>query len=120
MTDRIYSITEIQTILNPIFARNGVKRAILFGLYGKRNASKKSDLFDVSHIEPASRIEKEIGRTGGCCCMKNRAILLKLIEHIDKIQSYWIIHDYEGVNLYLVWEVIKNDLPNLRDTLIKI
>lgn len=94
MTDRIYSITEIQTILNPIFARNGVKRAILFGSYGKRNASKKSDvdllvdsglhglqfiglgeeiraaldkevdLFDVSHIEPASRIEKEIGRTG--------------------------------------------------------
>ena len=106
--------------------------------------------------------------------MKNRAILLKLIEHIDKIQSYckdnsyesflknsqlveacvfnlsqmgemvnrlddefiekhndipWhqirglrnrIIHDYEGVNLYLVWEVIKNNLPNLRDTLIKI
>ena len=106
--------------------------------------------------------------------MKNRVIFLKLIEHIDKIQSYckdnsyesfsknsqlveacvfilslmgelvyrlvdefiekhydipWlqirglrnrIIHDYEGVNLYLVWEVIKNDLPNLRDTLIKI
>ena len=44
MTDRIYSITEIQTILNPIFARNGVKRAILFGSYGKRNASKKSDV----------------------------------------------------------------------------
>ena len=68
--------------------------AILFGSYGKRNASKKSDvdllvdsglhglkfiglgeeiraaldkevdLFDVSHIEPASRIEKEIGRNG--------------------------------------------------------
>ena len=25
---------------------------------------KEVDLFDVSHIEPASRIEKEIGRTG--------------------------------------------------------
>ena len=88
MTDRIYSITEIQTILNPIFARNGVKRAILFGSYGKSDVDllvdsglhglkfiglgeeiraaldKEVDLFDVSHIEPASRIEKEIGRTG--------------------------------------------------------
>ncbi len=94
MTDRIYSIPEIQRILSPIFMRNGVKRAVLFGSYGKQNAGEKSDvdllvdsglhglkfiglgeeiraaldkevdLFDVSHIEPASRIEKEIGRTG--------------------------------------------------------
>ena len=106
--------------------------------------------------------------------MKNRTILLKLIEHIDKIQGYckddsyesfsknsqlveacvfnlsqmgemvnrlddsfiekyntipWhqirglrnrIIHDYEGVNLHLVWEVIENDLPELKDMLDKI
>ncbi len=94
MTDRIYSIPEIQRILSPIFMRNGVKRAVLFGSYGKQNAGEKSDvdllvdsglhglkfiglgeeiraaldkevdLFDVYHIEPASRIEKEIGKTG--------------------------------------------------------
>ncbi len=106
--------------------------------------------------------------------MKNRAILLKIIEHIDKIQNYcagetyesfsqnsqlaeacvfnlsqmgemvnrldddfieknntipWhqirglrnrIIHDYEGVNLHLVWEVIENDLPVLKETLSEI
>lgn len=106
--------------------------------------------------------------------MKNRTILLKLVEYIDKIQSYcnektyetfsensqlveacvynlsqmgemvnrlvdefieihsaipWyqirglrnrIVHDYEGVNLYLVWEIIENDLPELKAELLRI
>lgn len=94
MTDRIYSIPEIRKILNPIFMRNGVKRAILFGSYGKKTADKRSDvdllvdsnlhglkfiglgeeiraaldkdidLFDVSHIEHESKISKEITDTG--------------------------------------------------------
>lgn len=25
-----------------------------------------------------------------------------------------IVHDYEGVNLILIWDIIKNDLPELR------
>ncbi len=28
-----------------------------------------------------------------------------------------IVHDYEGVNLLLVWQIISDDLPPLRDTL---
>lgn len=106
--------------------------------------------------------------------MKNKAILLKLIEYIEKIQNYcnektyetfsensqlveacvfnlsqmgemvnrledelieshieipWyqirglrnrIVHDYEGVNLHLVWEIIENDLPELKEDLLKI
>ncbi len=28
-----------------------------------------------------------------------------------------IVHDYEGVNFVLVWEIICNDLPELRETL---
>lgn len=92
--DRIYSIPELQSILTPIFARYGVKRAVLFGSYGKVSATEKSDvdllvdsglrglrfigltedirtalhkevdLFDVSHIEPHSLIEQEIRDTG--------------------------------------------------------
>ena len=31
-----------------------------------------------------------------------------------------IVHDYEGVNLKLVWEIIASDLPDLRDELKKI
>mgnify|MGYP000854172192 FL=1 len=25
-----------------------------------------------------------------------------------------IVHDYEGVNLRLIWEIISDDMPNLR------
>ena len=28
-----------------------------------------------------------------------------------------IVHDYEGVNLKLVWEIISDDLPELKETL---
>lgn len=28
-----------------------------------------------------------------------------------------IVHDYEGVNLKLVWQIISEDIPELRDTL---
>ena len=31
-----------------------------------------------------------------------------------------IVHDYEGVNLTLIWEIITGDLPPLRDALSKI
>lgn len=28
-----------------------------------------------------------------------------------------IVHDYEGVNLLLIWQIIHDDLPDLRDQL---
>lgn len=31
-----------------------------------------------------------------------------------------IVHDYEGVNLLLIWEIIHEDLPTLRENLQKI
>ena len=31
-----------------------------------------------------------------------------------------IVHDYEGVNLNLVWEIISNDLPKLKAQLLEI
>ena len=31
-----------------------------------------------------------------------------------------IVHDYEGVNMLLVWEIIADDLPSLRDALYKL
>ena len=93
--ERIYSIDELRRILSPVFVRYGVKCAILFGSYGKARATEKSnvdllvdsglrglqfigfaedlrsalgkniDVFDVSHIEPHSSIEREIRNTGG-------------------------------------------------------
>ena len=31
-----------------------------------------------------------------------------------------IVHDYEGVNLKLVWEIIESDLPDLQNSLKKL
>ena len=94
MTDYIYSIPEIKRILSPIFDQYKVNRAILFGPYSKAAATENSDIdllvdsglkglqfvglsedirealdkdidvFDVTHIEPESRIENEIMSTG--------------------------------------------------------
>ncbi len=94
MTDYIYSIPEIKRILSPIFEQYEVSKAILFGSYGKAVAKKTSDIdllvdsglkglrfvglsedirkaldkdvdiFDVTHIEPKSRIEDDIRSTG--------------------------------------------------------
>lgn len=92
--EHIYSIDEIRHILTPIFAQYGVKRAVLFGSYGKACATEQSDVdllvdsglrglrfvgfseelrdalrkdvdvLDVSHIAPQSLIEREIRDTG--------------------------------------------------------
>lgn len=31
-----------------------------------------------------------------------------------------IVHNYEGINLYMIWILIKKDLPQLKNDLIKI
>ena len=92
--DKVYTIPELKTILSPVFAEHGVKRAVLFGSYAKGTATEKSDidllvdsrlrglrfvgllddvqrtvgksvdLFDVTHIEAGSRIDREIQQTG--------------------------------------------------------
>lgn len=91
MSPAIYTVPQLQDALSPVFARNGVKKAVLFGSYGKGVATEKSDvdllvdsgltglrfigfldevqtalgnLFDVRHIEPGSLIDQEIRTTG--------------------------------------------------------
>ena len=94
MTPKIYSISEIRAALLPIFYQYNVQRAILFGSYSKANATAQSDVdllvdsglrglqfvglsedirealdknvdvFDVTHIEPHSKIDDEIRDTG--------------------------------------------------------
>ncbi len=90
----IYTIPQLQQLLTPILAENGVKKAVLFGSYGKGAATEKSDvdllvdsdlrglrfvelleqvqrllgkevdLFDIRHIEAGSLIDQEIQATG--------------------------------------------------------
>ena len=94
MCDTIYTIDDIKTMLHPVFARNNVKKAILFGSYVKGLANSKSDVdlfldselrglkfvglieearsvldkevdvFDATHIVKGSRISSEIAKDG--------------------------------------------------------
>ena len=88
------SPAEMRKLLAPVFTNYGVKRAILFGSFANGSANQKSDidllvdsglrglrfvslcedickalgrevdLFDVTHIETDSKIDKEISATG--------------------------------------------------------
>ncbi len=94
MSEKIYSIDDLKTMLYPLFISYDIDKAILFGSYGKGQANEKSDvdllvssnlkglkfvgfledvtnaidkqvdLFDVSHVNSGSEIEKEIQKTG--------------------------------------------------------
>jgi uncharacterized protein with HEPN domain len=65
-------------------------------------------------------------------CVFNLLQIGELISSIDKVfiedneQIPWksirglrhkLVHDYEGVNLELVWDIITNDLPDLQFSL---
>ncbi|MCC8105482.1 MAG: nucleotidyltransferase domain-containing protein [Clostridiales bacterium] len=94
MSSKVYTVSQIKNILTPVFRRHNVRRAVLFGSYGKGRANEKSDLdilvdsglkglkfvglieevreavdkdidmIDVSHLEKNSEIDSEIQETG--------------------------------------------------------
>ena len=44
MSDKIYTIDDIKSTLFPVLSDYNVKKAILFGSYGKGEATEKSDI----------------------------------------------------------------------------
>ena len=92
--DMPYTASQLESLLRPVFERNGVRRATLFGSYAKGSASPASDvdlmvdsglrglaffglledvcqslgcdvdLIDSTQILPDSRVAQEIRRTG--------------------------------------------------------
>lgn len=90
----IYTVPQLRDTLTPVLTRYGVRRAVLFGSYGKGTATENSDvdllvdsglrglrfvglmddlrratgkdvdLFDVTHIQADSPIDNEIRTTG--------------------------------------------------------
>ena len=94
MSSEIYTIKQLKNMLTPVFKVYGVKRAVLFGSYGKGQARENSDIdllvdsklrglrfvgliedvrsivdkdvdmFDISHVEEDSEIDDEIKKTG--------------------------------------------------------
>ncbi len=69
---KIYTVSELQNILSPIFQQNGVKQAILFGSYAKGVATAKSDidLLSDSACAVSHRGSRPIER--GCFNVVNR------------------------------------------------
>ena len=94
MSETIYSVSTIQSLLNPVFDSYRVKKAVLFGSYAKQLANENSDvdilvdsglkglaffglledvvsvlnknvdLLDTTQIAPDSLIDKEIKQSG--------------------------------------------------------
>ena len=92
--DMPYTVSQLESLRRPVFERNGVRRATLFGSYAKGSASPASDvdlmvdsglrglaffglledvcqslgcdvdLIDSTQILPDSRVAQEIRRTG--------------------------------------------------------
>ena len=90
----IYTLPQLTSVLTPLFSKYDIRKAVLFGSYGKGNATEKSDidllvdsglrglrfigfldevqkavgkdvdLFDVTHIQAGSEIDREIKQTG--------------------------------------------------------
>ena len=94
MSEAVYTMNQLKERLIPVFVDNSIKKAILFGSYGKGSATKESDIdllvdsglkglrfvgliediraavdkdvdvFDVAHVEKGSKIDLEIEKTG--------------------------------------------------------
>ncbi len=94
MAEKVYTIQQIQDILNPIFTNYNVRKAVLFGSYAKGLAKTNSDvdilvnsglkgfdfyglledvvtslgkdvdMIDVSQVIPNSDVDNEIKRSG--------------------------------------------------------
>lgn len=92
--EKKYTVSQIRERLTPVFDRNNVRKAILFGSYVRGNATQNSDidlmvdsgkkglaffglledvcesvecevdLIDASQIIPGSKVEQEIKKTG--------------------------------------------------------
>ena len=90
----VYTLPQLKAVLTPVFDAYSIRKAVLFGSYGKGTATAESDidllvdsglrglrfvgfldevqkavgknvdLFDVTHIDAGSRIDREIRETG--------------------------------------------------------
>ena len=91
---KVYTLSELQAVLDPVFRQFGVRKAMLFGSYAKGQATEGSDvdlfvdsglrglafyglldgiasalevpvdLIDTSQVDHGSRIEREIAQSG--------------------------------------------------------
>ena len=85
MSEKIYTIEELKTILQDIFKNSAVKRAILFGSYAKNKPTSKSD------------IDLVIDSEGQLLNINFYGLLEELVERLQK-----------SVDLFEISEIQKN------------
>ena len=84
---KIYSLSELKSILNPVFSEHGVRKAVLFGSYAKGTATEHSDV-DLL-VDSGLRGLKFFGLLGSVTCALNIPVdLLDVtqIEHGSKVE----------------------------------
>ncbi len=94
MSDTVYSVSKIESLLKPVFDAYHIKKAVLFGSYAKGSAAKNSDvdilvdsglkglaffglledvvttldknvdMIDTSQVIPDSLVDREIAKNG--------------------------------------------------------
>ncbi len=94
MSETVYTFHQLKERLIPVFIENNIRKAVLFGSYGKGSASKESDIdllvdsglkglrfvgfiedirtavdkevdvFDITHVGKGSELDREIEQSG--------------------------------------------------------
>jgi uncharacterized protein with HEPN domain len=62
----------------------------------------------------------QIGELTGNMCKEFRDAHFDIPWHKIRGLRNKIVHDYEGVRLEIIWDIVRNDLPILREQLINI
>lgn len=78
---KIYSLSELQSILSPVFSEYGVRKAILFGSYAKGMATEHSDV-DLL-VDSGLRGLKFYGLLESVTCALDRSVDLLDVTQIE-------------------------------------
>lgn len=121
MSHNIYTISHLKEKLIPVSIDNSIKRAILFGAYGKGSTTEESDTdllvdSDLKGLRFAGLIEAIREAV-------DKDVDIFDITHVKKGFKIDLETQKTGVLMYEkrcepVWEIICNDSQELRDMLI--
>ena len=93
-----YSIDEIKTLLEPVFRKHHVKRAVLFGSYSCGRASKTSDV-DIMVESPLRGLEFFALLEDVVSTLQKEVDLIEMRQLTEK-SSFKDNIDHNGVEIY--------------------
>ena len=103
----IIAINKMQEYINKVFKyTNGYT----YEMFIKDDKTIDATVFAISQIgELVKNIEEETKN-------QHKEIAWNVIKNLRNK----IVHDYEGINIVIIWDIIQNDLPDLMENLKKI